>query len=183
MVFPDELLTEVKHEAVRQHRKLNELVPALVRLGLLAQRQTAAVGRSRESAEAWLTEWLALGNRITTNKHTSGRWWLHWRRIVEVVVDANVWLSATHAHEPDHAHSVRFLRETLTRRVAFLLPAGSSCGVRTRSMPPWQRNSMCRWSRSIASCTNGPLRKLRSSHPRPGLHVGPPDICPGVSTC
>ncbi|MCE9616268.1 MAG: PIN domain-containing protein [Lentisphaerae bacterium] len=42
---------------------------------------------------------------------------------MEVVVDANVWLSAANSREPGHADSVRFLREAMARRVAFLLPA------------------------------------------------------------
>ena len=62
--FPDDLLTEVKYEAVRQHRKLNDLVPELVRLGLAAQRQTPTGMQCRETANAWLTEWQALGSRI-----------------------------------------------------------------------------------------------------------------------
>jgi len=41
---------------------------------------------------------------------------------VQAVVDANVWLSAASSREPGHAHSVRFLREAMARRVAFLLP-------------------------------------------------------------
>ncbi len=42
---------------------------------------------------------------------------------MDVVVDANVWLSAAHAREPGHAQSVRFLREAMAQRVGFLLPA------------------------------------------------------------
>ena len=42
---------------------------------------------------------------------------------MEAVVDANVWLSAANSREPGHAHSVRFLREAMARRIAFLLPA------------------------------------------------------------
>ena len=42
---------------------------------------------------------------------------------MDVVVDANVWLSAAHSREPGHAQSVKFLREAMTQRVAFLLPA------------------------------------------------------------
>ena len=66
--FPDDLLTEVKHEAVRQHRKLNDLVPELVRAGLLAQRQAPTPMQCRETADAWLTEWRALGTRILKKK-------------------------------------------------------------------------------------------------------------------
>ena len=42
---------------------------------------------------------------------------------MELVVDANVWLSASGPNEPAHAASVAFLREALTRRITFLLPA------------------------------------------------------------
>jgi predicted nucleic acid-binding protein len=42
---------------------------------------------------------------------------------VQAVVDANVWLSASHSNEPDHRHSVLFLREAMVRRIVFLLPA------------------------------------------------------------
>lgn len=42
---------------------------------------------------------------------------------MEVVVDANVWLSAISAREPDHEHSARFLREAVVRHMVFLLPA------------------------------------------------------------
>ena len=42
---------------------------------------------------------------------------------MEIVVDANVWLSAAGPHEPSHAASISFLREALACRLAFLLPA------------------------------------------------------------
>jgi hypothetical protein len=70
--FPDDLMTEVKHEAVRQHRKLNELVPELVRLGLAAQRQAPAGSHCRETADAWLTGWQAAGARIAARKQPAG---------------------------------------------------------------------------------------------------------------
>lgn len=41
---------------------------------------------------------------------------------MEVVVDANVWLSAANSREPGHASSVRFIREAMAQRVVFLLP-------------------------------------------------------------
>lgn len=41
---------------------------------------------------------------------------------MEVVVDANVWLSALSSSEPGHVHSVQFLREAMARRVMFALP-------------------------------------------------------------
>ncbi len=61
--FPDDLLTEVKIEAARQHRKLKELVPDLVRAGLRASRMLAPA-KIRES-ELWLEEWVALGKAAT----------------------------------------------------------------------------------------------------------------------
>lgn len=42
---------------------------------------------------------------------------------MQVVVDANVWLSAANSREPDNAHSARFIREAMIRRLEFLLPA------------------------------------------------------------
>lgn len=42
---------------------------------------------------------------------------------MQVVVDANVWLSAASASEPDHANSVGFLHAAMTMQVEFLLPA------------------------------------------------------------
>ena len=70
--FPDSLLTEVKHEAVRQHRRLNDLVPELVRLGLVAQRQAPTGRQCRETADAWLAEWQSLGSRIAKNAREPG---------------------------------------------------------------------------------------------------------------
>lgn len=61
--LPDELLTEVKIEAARRHKKLKELVPELVRAGLRANR-TATPGGSRES-ERWLEAWVMLGKEAT----------------------------------------------------------------------------------------------------------------------
>ena len=70
--FPDELLTEVKHEAVRQHRKLKDLVPELVRLGLAAQRQAPAEAQCREAADAWLMEWKSIGKRLAAKAPRTG---------------------------------------------------------------------------------------------------------------
>jgi hypothetical protein len=61
--LPDELLTEVKVEAARRHKKLKELVPELVRAGLRAIR-TPARARGRES-ERWLEAWVKLGEEAT----------------------------------------------------------------------------------------------------------------------
>jgi plasmid stability protein len=61
--LPDDLLTEVKVEAARRHKKLKELVPELVRAGLRAKR-TPAPARSRES-EKWLEAWVRLGEEAT----------------------------------------------------------------------------------------------------------------------
>ena len=70
LVFPDELMAEVKHEAIRQHRKLKDLVADLIRLGLDAQRRApAAEAQCREEAAVWLTEWKSLGSRIESKKH------------------------------------------------------------------------------------------------------------------
>lgn len=42
---------------------------------------------------------------------------------MELVVDANVWLSAAGAHEPMHRESARFVEGAIERRAQFLLPA------------------------------------------------------------
>ena len=70
--FPDSLLTEVKHEAVRQHRRLNDLVPELVRLGLAAQRKAPTDLQCRETANTWLTEWQSLGSRVAKKVRQPG---------------------------------------------------------------------------------------------------------------
>ena len=64
LIFPDELLIEVKHEAVRQQRKLKDLVPELVRLGLKAQRLDRGI-LDKDDATAWLKQWQSLGKRMT----------------------------------------------------------------------------------------------------------------------
>jgi hypothetical protein len=64
--LPDDLLVEVKIEAARQHRKLKDLVPDLLWVGLRASRSLAPV-KSLES-ERWLEDWLKLGEAATKNR-------------------------------------------------------------------------------------------------------------------
>jgi hypothetical protein len=64
--LPDDLLIEVKIEAARQHKKLKELMPDLVRAGLRAKRTLAPV-KSRES-EQWLEAWVKLGEAATKDR-------------------------------------------------------------------------------------------------------------------
>ena len=66
LYFPDDLLAEVKHEAIRQHRTLKDLMADLVRLGMAAQQQAPTPARRKEVAEAWLSEWQSLGTTITS---------------------------------------------------------------------------------------------------------------------
>ena len=66
--LPDDLLTEVKIEAARRHRKLKELVPELVRAGLRVNRAPAPAS-SRES-KRWLEAWVALGEEATREAPT-----------------------------------------------------------------------------------------------------------------
>jgi hypothetical protein len=61
--LPDDLLTEVKIEAARRHKKLKELVPDLVRAGLRVNRMPAPA-RGRES-EQWLKAWVTMGEEAT----------------------------------------------------------------------------------------------------------------------
>jgi uncharacterized protein (DUF885 family) len=61
--LPDELLTEVKIEAVRQKKKLKELVPELVRAGLDARRVPAPA--EAQATAKWLDEWLKMGEAAT----------------------------------------------------------------------------------------------------------------------
>jgi plasmid stability protein len=63
--LPDDLLIEVKIEAARQHKKLKELVPDLVRAGLKVRR-TPAAAESRAMVR-WLEEWVKLGEGATKN--------------------------------------------------------------------------------------------------------------------
>jgi hypothetical protein len=66
LYFPDDLLAEVKHEAIRQHRTLKDLMADLVRLGMAAQQQAPTPARRKEVADAWLSEWQALGTTMTS---------------------------------------------------------------------------------------------------------------------
>lgn len=61
--LPDELVIEIKIEAARQKKKLNELVPELVRAGLHARR--APRRPESEAVTKWLDEWVALGEAAT----------------------------------------------------------------------------------------------------------------------
>jgi len=62
--LPDDLVTEIKIEAARQHRKLNDLVPELLRDGLHAQRLPSQ-GRAADG-RTWLDAWIELGRTATT---------------------------------------------------------------------------------------------------------------------
>jgi len=61
--LPDDLLTEVKVEAARRHKKLKDLVPELLRAGLRENR-TVGAAKGRESKQ-WLEAWLRLGEEAT----------------------------------------------------------------------------------------------------------------------
>jgi hypothetical protein len=61
--LPDDLLIEVKIEAARQHKKLKELVPDLVRAGLKVRRTPAAAGS--HAMARWLEEWVEMGEAAT----------------------------------------------------------------------------------------------------------------------
>lgn len=61
--LPDELVGEVEIEAARQKKKLEELVPELVRAGLGVRR---AAGPPEVQAMArWVDEWVRLGEAAT----------------------------------------------------------------------------------------------------------------------
>jgi len=63
--LPDNLMTELKVIAAREHRRLRDVMAEVVRLGLRARRQAKVNGPdARALAEAWLQEWQALGGRI-----------------------------------------------------------------------------------------------------------------------
>jgi len=62
--LPEDLVTEIKVEAARQHRKLEDLVPELLRGGLDAHRQVTAP--RPDDAKAWLEQWVAVGEAATT---------------------------------------------------------------------------------------------------------------------
>ena len=61
--LPDDLLTEIKVEAARHHKKLKELVPELLRAGLRSNR-TLGSAKSGESKQ-WLEAWVRLGEEAT----------------------------------------------------------------------------------------------------------------------
>ena len=61
--LPDDLVTEIKIEAARQHRKLKDLVPELLRDGLQAQR-LPSMARVQDG-KTWLDAWLELGRAAT----------------------------------------------------------------------------------------------------------------------
>jgi hypothetical protein len=64
--LPDELVIQIKIEAARQKKKLKELVPELVRVGLSARRPTSPP--ERQAVTKWLDEWLALGEAATRGR-------------------------------------------------------------------------------------------------------------------
>jgi hypothetical protein len=64
--LPDDLVTEVKIEAARQHKKLKELVPDLMRAGLRANRAPGSA--KRQESEQWLKEWVKLGEAATKDQ-------------------------------------------------------------------------------------------------------------------
>jgi plasmid stability protein len=61
--LPDDLVTEIKIEAARQHRKLNDLVPELLRDGLQVQRLPSMA--KVQDGRGWLDAWLELGRAAT----------------------------------------------------------------------------------------------------------------------
>jgi hypothetical protein len=66
--LPDELVTEIKIEAARQKKKLKELMPELVRVGLRARRM--ARPPERQAMARWLDEWVELGEAATRARPT-----------------------------------------------------------------------------------------------------------------
>lgn len=70
MVFPDDLMMEVKLEAVRQHCKLKDLVAELIRLGLEVKRQVPGAGlHCRDAGAVWLTDLQSIGASIEAKKN------------------------------------------------------------------------------------------------------------------
>jgi hypothetical protein len=60
--LPDQLITEVKIIAAREHRKLGELMTDLLRAGLASHVKHSPAGEEkRRAAEQWLAEWTRLG--------------------------------------------------------------------------------------------------------------------------
>ena len=67
MLLPDDLMTEVKIEAVHQRRRLNDLVPELLRIGLANQRHSSASSFKAtdiQRGQTWLKGWQQLGAGI-----------------------------------------------------------------------------------------------------------------------
>lgn len=64
--LPDDLVTEIKVEAARRHRKLKDLVPELLRNGLEVQR--ASVEPTTAEGRVWIDEWVALGRAATRGR-------------------------------------------------------------------------------------------------------------------
>lgn len=65
--LPDQLMTEVKVLAAREHRKLGELMAELVRTGLEYRLTRPPDETQRRAAEQWLEEWLRLGEEMLRN--------------------------------------------------------------------------------------------------------------------
>ncbi len=63
--LPDELITEVKIEAAKQKKKLNQLVPELISAGLSARRQRRPL--NRRLVEKWIDDWVQLGQAATAD--------------------------------------------------------------------------------------------------------------------
>ena len=64
--LPDDLVTDIKVEAARQHRKLKDLVPELLRAGLRADR--ASAGSGSMDGQSWIDAWVALGTSATSGR-------------------------------------------------------------------------------------------------------------------
>lgn len=64
--LPDDLVTDIKVEAARSHRKLKDLVPELLRNGLEVQR--ASVEPATAPGQAWIDSWVALGRAATRGR-------------------------------------------------------------------------------------------------------------------
>lgn len=62
--LPDQLMTEVKVLAAREHRKLGELMAELVRTGLEARTRGGAGAAPTANAETWLDAWLKLADEL-----------------------------------------------------------------------------------------------------------------------
>lgn len=64
--IPDDLMVEIKIEAARQHRKLKDLVPELLRAGLRAEREEAPGPgpMTPEEVEAFLSRIQTIGSDL-----------------------------------------------------------------------------------------------------------------------